>query len=579
MPDLAEPTIKDIFDRMTPEQKDLAYLIFGAAAEGDVSFDDDDMFSIYNLMSPDQKNVINFIVGSILDDDDTIEHTDENGQTFFSMTEYLEHHGVKGQKWGVRKDGTSGAGGTGRPSDQTRKVIKAAKGRVKAGSGTLGDVHVAAIRTKGQKVLDAVFGDKTYWKRQAAILGVAALGVGASFAVPALLPATTLASIAQLSGANIVAGHILTSSGTIVSASSVGAQIATQVGLTATYVGARVSSGVNRVTSVARVLTANSKINANYASLGKHMADKQNTGNAYTNKLLTQNYGVSKRSLKQSDESDSMTFSEFLAQSDETDSMSGEMTFSYYLEHHGIKGQKWGIRRVLNRLSNQRGHGGVDAKGSSESEGSSGSGHSSGSKADPKKGVGHNSNEDNFLSADAERFLATRKKDLHEMSTADMKAAVARAKAIDEYNAFFKQDPLKAQVDHIKLQKEYNEYHAKVHPSTLSKIAGASVVAFNVYTTLNKGAGGKIGNFLATRVGLNKKSREDILKAENDMLRLLSENRKAKELLNRQIAARLGEQRTDPTPGPDPRVHGSRPPTPSNRYPDPNSAGPGIGNG
>ena len=310
------PTLQDVYNSMSPEQKELADLIAGAAVEDVILPEDMGFGDVYDSMTDDQRNFIHFIVGAALSPD-------------FD----LEHSGVKGMKWGVRKADDYGSSRLSKSAEgQSKEARAAARAKVRAGSGTLGDAHLAGIKSTGHRVTNAILGDKTYWKRAAIIAGVSAAGIGASFAAPAVLPASTLAGIAHLAGAHIVAGHVVTSSGAIISASTLGGQIATQVGLAATFAGNNVANLVNGVSTTARAIRGNKRVDNSYAKLGAAAAQSQASGTRRTQKVLNRAGSVRKNNLRQSDLIDGISLDQKVKDIDAL--------------QFGRKGMKWGVRRV-----------------------------------------------------------------------------------------------------------------------------------------------------------------------------------------------------------------------------------------
>ncbi|HEY5443432.1 MAG TPA: hypothetical protein VIJ87_02965, partial [Pyrinomonadaceae bacterium] len=91
-----------------------------------------------------------------------------------TVDEVLEHHGVKGQKWGVRKAATSGS----------------SSGTASAKASSSESPRAAAGAAKAKQVLV----DHAYAKRSAQIAGLSVLGIAAAGLAPGLLPAAVVAA-------------------------------------------------------------------------------------------------------------------------------------------------------------------------------------------------------------------------------------------------------------------------------------------------------------------------------------------------------------------------------------------------
>lgn len=220
-----------------------------------------------------------------------------------------------------------------------------------------------------------------------------------------------------------------------------------------------------------------------------------------------------------------------------------------WLEHHGIKGQRWGFRR-------ERGPDGhvtstIDKEASDPSKVAEGSGHGGGTR----------------LSADAERALHTLKKEHAEMSTREMKEAVERARQIEAYNKLFNPNAtghqaIQAKVERLRLEKEYRNLKAELKsPSAVSKFIKAAASGFSVFQQLDKTLGGTLSNAISLQLGLKKISAADRIKAEVDLLRVQNDLIEQK---RRSISGIAGLNRTTATDGPAAR--GDRPSQAPLRY-------------
>lgn len=252
-------TVQDVWDSMSASQKEAAEIIIGAAIEGDGTdvSGEETVVNMYDSMTEAQHNVIDFIVGGLLSKDSSVEHSD-------ILDDSLVHFGIKGMQWGVRRTpeqlGHRPSGGqkSARLSKKTSQVeIKEARAKVKAGTGTLGDAHKAALKSTGHRVANAFMGDKKYWKNMAAGAGIGygLVGVGAAIAMtnPASYPVALLAVTAANTGNAVMIGN----------------------------------SVVQGVGLVNRAVRGNKQIDKSYAKLGNAARKNQRAGNERTRKVLT----------------------------------------------------------------------------------------------------------------------------------------------------------------------------------------------------------------------------------------------------------------------------------------------------
>ena len=100
--------------------------------------------------------------------------------------DYLEHHGVKGMKWGVRKQGTQKSSFRKRVSKITKSLRKNTKKErlKKMSTMTTKELNDASARMEAEKRylknLDPTYTE--YIKKGAAVVGGILLGVGTSLA-------------------------------------------------------------------------------------------------------------------------------------------------------------------------------------------------------------------------------------------------------------------------------------------------------------------------------------------------------------------------------------------------------------
>lgn len=292
MTDLAHKvrTLQDIIDEMTPEQRETMDLVIGAAVEDEV-IDDDKLVAEALALPEEQRQLIDFVVGNVLAQQDS----DQLEQSDLRVSEFLEHFGVKGMKWGVRKrdvtDGQSrksgapaysapkGGGVNGLMSVNTKENRSVARAKVRAGNATAQEAHLAALKSTGHRVANAFLGDKTYWKGMAKTAGIAGTLIGVGLAGPALIPASALG----VTSAAVFSG-------------SVGVGVA----------GAQISSAVLQVTNIIRAVQGNQRIYESYSQLGSNLANNYQKGLDRTAKILRKDGGLSsgksKKALRQSDD-------------------------------------------------------------------------------------------------------------------------------------------------------------------------------------------------------------------------------------------------------------------------------------
>lgn len=309
-------TIQDILDEMSDDERAFHDLIVGAAVDDMDLSGDENVVARYNALTDERKDLIDFIVGSTISAE--VRHDDS------AVDNFLAHFGVKGMKWGVRRSDTgSSATPLSKSSMNTKEGRAAARAKVKSGAATLGEAHLAGLKSTGHRVTNALLGDRTYWKQQAIIAGASVAAVGASFALPAVLPASALGAVGSwAAGTSGVAGHVMVN-GTLVSTSALGSQVLTGIGLTATQIGNSAASAYSGIANLGRAIRGNTRINRSYEALAGRIRSNQTAGTKRVNKILNQSGSIRKRNLEHSD-----------------------VGVDNFLAHFGIRGMKWGVRRA-----------------------------------------------------------------------------------------------------------------------------------------------------------------------------------------------------------------------------------------
>lgn len=174
-----------------------------------------------------------------------------------------------------------------------------------------------------------------------------------------------------------------------------------------------------------------------------------------------------------------------------------------FLAHHGVKGMKWGVRRSDNTLDRASGRpADTTPKGTDLRTRLIMKGARTGSVVTSKDGKIYIKKKDGSwgetkLSSEAENLVKTRQTHAHELSNKELQDALARARLIEDYNKFFN-DPngreMKMTVERLQTQKNYNQLHAEMHPSTrkqavkLIASAGTAYLAFKKIDKASDGA-------------------------------------------------------------------------------------------
>lgn len=529
-------TVQEVYDAMSEEQKDLVALLAVSAAD-DVDIPGEvDLQKTWKALSTEQKNVVDFIVGGVVVSQ-SIKHEDDMFENF------LAHFGVKGMKWGVRKREDSSSALSKRPGAKSASMRKYARDNVKAGTASLGTAHIAALKTKGHRLANGFLGDKRFWKTTLAVAGFTVAGIGVTLLAPSLMPTAALASIGtKLAGTSGIGGHLIyplsSAFGTPAKVPSIGTfgmSTARDVGVD--VVEAIIGSGVvisaagtqvgALATNTVRAVRGNARINKSFERLGSEIYRHQSEGTKSVRKILSMNGSLREKDLKPKEEAG--------VQHD-------ALSLDNFLSHFGVKGMKWGIRRDRD----SSGGGGKSAKKEEKDERKAND-RAKASLANMKAGSvvtmldadgnpktmvkkKDGSWQETFLSADAERLVRTAQKEGHELSTREVQEAVNRANAIANYQKTFGGDPnanLRAQVDAMRLQKEYSEMKAAMTPqrkSAVAKLVGATSTAYGAYSKLDKAVGGELSKQLGGKVaekfdptGFATKAAKDALKDKNDM--------------------------------------------------------------
>lgn len=461
------PTVQDIIDQMTPEQKDLQATIVGAALENTNLSGNPEIVESYLQLPVEHKSIIDFIVGNLLAEDSVLKHDD------LWYSESLEHYGVKGMKWGVIRDKISSPDSLSRSSSNTAAGRASASAAVKRGNPTLKQTHLASLKSNGHRAINALSGDKTFWRRMAITTGITTAVVGATVAAPFVLPAGVLSAIGST---GVAASMMGTHTAAAYTAKEVGIWAVATTGVYGALGTAAVGTAGNVVGNTTRAVAGNALINKSYDRLAKNLQSRHSAGRQRVNNILKGATGIRDKDLLKHDDITPPTLSEMahILESQED-----------VLAHYGIKGMKWGIRRSAKQLAVVRnGEGEETGKlyGTARAKAElaklrPGSVKVIDTEDGPKITIKQKdgSLREVRLSADQEGVLRTMSKDPSEMSTRELKEATARAKALDEYNKLFNptEDVNKAlqdKVNAMKLNSEYATMYAKANPSATKRI-------------------------------------------------------------------------------------------------------------
>lgn len=284
-----DQTVQDLIDGMSSDEKELQALIVGAALKDEDLSGDTATVKAYLALSPLKQALISFMVGNILAEQ--LKHSD------LEVDNFLAHFGVKGMKWGVRKADISGVPRLSKSRTNNPYDRREAREKVRSGTGTLADAHLAALKSTGHRAINAFTGDKRFWRNMAVTAGVAVTAAAAISAAPAVMPTGILVALGtgsvNATGAAFGLGNLAAAMGTAELA-SMGAGVITSIGMSATGTAAGVAAGANVLTNTGRAIRGNSRINRSHAELGKNILNRQTEGSKATQRVLNRSGSLSK---------------------------------------------------------------------------------------------------------------------------------------------------------------------------------------------------------------------------------------------------------------------------------------------
>ena len=242
------------------------------------------------------------------DPPDSLKHTEEvNG--------FFEHFGVKGQKWGVRR---SDGGSTSSRSSSA--------------------LHDPKTMTAGRRLIDKAKGDRTFWQRSAAIGVVTGAAIAAAALAPAALPASV---VLAAGGPALVSTKIALGTGLAIR----GAQIQNAMAYNQRYKAriAHADVGDNADGTVLSVYNAMSQSQKDVTAVLAY---------SFVNRVEMEN-DQEVQNVWATMSPEQRAVSLFLANVADKSPVTAEHSdiVSDMLEHHGIKGMRWGVRRRVDSSS------------------------------------------------------------------------------------------------------------------------------------------------------------------------------------------------------------------------------------
>lgn len=286
---MAEEIIQDIFDKMSKEDLDLHAIVIGAAIN-DETVDDQDLIKRYDNLPEINKHLIDFVVGNTI-----AEKSVKHGM--IDVDDFLAHYGVKGMKWGVRRYDRSG--GLSRSSSNTAQNRAAARASVRSSKSTTAkEKHLAGLKSKGHRAINALSGDKTFWKRMAITTGIAVASVTVPLIGAYALPTSVLSAIG---GTSLATWAVGSSAAQYLTTAQIGQWVLGTAGAYGAAGTAAVGTAANVVGNVGRAVAGNALIDKSYANLGKTVTNRQKSGRRKVTKALRVAAGVDDRTLMQSD--------------------------------------------------------------------------------------------------------------------------------------------------------------------------------------------------------------------------------------------------------------------------------------
>lgn len=283
----AERTLQNVYDEMSEDQQDLVALIVGAAVDEEDLEDYPEVAEQYAALTDEQKDFIDFLVGNVLAED-AIEHS------AMMIDNFLAHYGVKGMKWGVIRDKYSPKGSLSRSAANTPQGRSAARAAVRSGNASAKQEHLAALKSTGHRAINALSGDKTFWRRMAITTGITTAMLGATAAAPFVLPAGLLSAV----GATGLGANMIGSTASLYTTKELGIWTVAMLGGYGAVGTAAAGTAANVVGNTGRAIAGNALLNRSYDRLGKNIVNRQSKGRQRVMKTLRTIGGVRDVDLK-----------------------------------------------------------------------------------------------------------------------------------------------------------------------------------------------------------------------------------------------------------------------------------------
>ena len=261
-----DQTIGEFYKSLPADQAEVVDVVIAASVD-DEDLSDTDIPARYDALPDMAKYFIDFVVGGQIATDAEVKHEE-------ALDNFLAHYGVKGMKWGVRKGAITSLGKNNPQVTAYSKIDrKALKQKVKLGQGTLGEAHMAALKSRGHRIANGLLGDRRFWITQAKILGGTAAGAGIVVA-----------------GAGLVAA----AAGTAPASASISILA---WGIVAVSTGQSAAAATAAVSNLGRAIRGNARIRKSMDELGPLAQQSQQMGHKKVQKTLWKSGSIRKNAV------------------------------------------------------------------------------------------------------------------------------------------------------------------------------------------------------------------------------------------------------------------------------------------